>query len=613
VIEATEKSRLPGWSASGSGCERAHGVEFDRAIGVQLRAGADSSQRECAMNFEASSVAVVRRQLVGWSSGCNGQEKGSAMLRTTSLSAFFLGLSACIGTIGGDDETGPTISEEAANEVGATGLRRLSVFEFEQTLLDLTGWTQANARQLLPTDTFVPFDNDLTLQVPSEALIKGAEILAGDIADAIVADPTVRAKIVGCVPSGAADDACFRSFVETFGRRALRRKLSAEEVTKFAALSKFGKDANDFWVGVNAALRAFLQHPEFLYRVEIGSPVADEPGVHKLSDNELATRLSYFLIGSTTPDWLLDAVEGGELATADGVHSAAVRLMDDPRARARVSRFHALWLSYAQLSAEGIAVDMRAETDALLDRVIFDEKRSWTDLLSVDETFLSPALAEHYGMPSPGAEAAWVKYGDTGRKGLFSHGTFLSAVAKFGDTSPTQRGLLIRTRLFCQTIPKPDAALMVNVDMPPVSDDPNACKNERYDMWKTAPCDSCHKLMDPIGFGLENFNAAGQFRATEPDRPECVIDGNGSLEGVGTFNGPAELGALVIESGGVEECVARQLYRYAAGHAKLDEHDEALLKRIVKESSEGGLKLDAWMLGYVSAEAFRFRREENVQ
>jgi hypothetical protein len=519
----------------------------------------------------------------------------------------------CVGDIG-DGEPGATISQETADEVGASGMRRLSVAEYQTTVLDLLQLDAASASELLPSDTLVPFDNDYSTQTPSEALIKGAEVLAGDLAEAVLADPALRVGITGCEPSSSVDAACFRSFIETFGRRALRRPLTDDEIDAFAGLSEFAIEADDFWVGVGAALRAFLQHPQFLYRVEIGEPVASQPGIRRLDDFETATRLSYFLIGTTTPDWLLDAAEAGELEEPEGVADAAQRLFDDDRARARVARFHAMWLSYAQLSDTGVSGLMHDETAALLDRIIFDEARPWTDVLLADETFLTPELAEHYGLPSPGTEPGWVKYGDSGRKGLLSHGTFLSAASKFGDTSPTQRGLLVRARLFCQTIEKPPPDLNVDIDEPPPSSDPNACKAERYSMSKQEACSGCHTLMDPIGFGLEAFDATGRFRETEPNRPDCPIDGEGDFVGVGTFNGPGELAVLAVESGLAEACVARQLYRFAVGRFALDDHDLALLERVVADASgEGGLELDGFIRGYVTSDAFRYYREEGAK
>jgi hypothetical protein len=520
-------------------------------------------------------------------------------------------LSGCVGQIGGDPE--PEVSQETASEVGISGMRRLSIAEVRATVRDLTGFDPPTAESLLPGDDLAPFDNDYTRQQASEALIKGAELLAGDVADAVVSDPTLRAGVVGCEPSGPDDLACFRSFLESFGRKALRRPLSSAEVDRFATLLDYSVETSDFWLGVNAAMRALLQHPEFLYRVEIGEPVAGSPGLRKLGDHEIGARLSYFLLGTTPPDFLLDAADAGELTDPAGLAAAAEQLWDDDRARLRMARFHAMWLGYSQLSADGISGMMHSETSALLDRVIFDEPSAWTDVLLATETFLTPELAEHYGLALPDGEAGWVSYGESGRKGLLSHGTFLSVGAKFGDTSPTQRGLLVRARMFCQPIGKPPPNLNVNVDMPPQVEDPNACKEDRYFMTEDESCKGCHSLMDPIGFGLEAFGPNGQFREAEPNKPECEIDGVGTFDG-DPFVGPAGLADLAVESGLVEACVAKQLYRFAVGRFDLDEHDEVLIKRVVADATtEEGLELGAFVKAYITSEAFRYRRDEVTQ
>lgn len=517
------------------------------------------------------------------------------------------------GTSQGDTGTGTDgpepVPDDVAEEIGVSGLRRLSLAEYEQTVGDLLGLTPAQVQELLPADTLTPFDNDFTTQTASEALIKGLELLAGDVAEAVVASPELREALVPCTPTGPDDAVCFRDFLTQLGRRMLRRPLSDAELDRFATLQSYAIDEDDFWAGVGAGLRLLLQHPEFIYRVELGQPVPDAPGVFQLDGYEVGTRLSYLILGSTPPDWLLDAAEAGQLDTGDGIADAAAMLLDDPRARARMARFHSLWLAYENLSREGLYGDMHAETRALVERVVFDEPRPWTEMLLATETFVTPELAEHYGLPAP-AEAGWVPYGDTGRGGLLSHGAFLSVGAKFGDTSPTQRGLLVRTKLFCQEIPKPPPELMVDVCAPPQAD-PDACKIDRYFMSTEPACQGCHSMMDPIGFGLERYDASGAYRTAEADRPECTIPGDGEFVGLGDFNGPAELATLAVESGQVEACVARQLYRFAVGRTTLDEHDERFLERLVQEGgSGGGLELVPFVRAYVASDAFRYRREE---
>jgi len=152
----------------------------------------------------------------------------------------------------------------------------------------------------------------------------------------------------------------------------------------------------------------------------------------------------------------------------------------------------------------------------------------------------------------------------------------------------------------------------VNVDMPP--GDSSQCKKQRYYMSTDPSCSGCHQLMDPIGFGLEAYDASGAFRTTDTNRPDCPIDGNGSLLGVGAFNGPGQLADLIVKAGQVEACVAQQLYKYAVGRSTLDSHDTAIISLLVKNATQkDGLHFDQVLLQYVGSKAFRFRRDEVTQ
>ncbi len=525
-------------------------------------------------------------------------------------------LAACVGEIGGlpSDSVPDGPSQEVLDEIGVSGLRRLTAAEYDATVFELVG-VMVDSESSLPEDLRTPYDNDYTLQLASEALITSADALAGQIAEQVVSDNGLRSAVVPCTPSGPDDAACYRQFVEQFGRRAFRRTLSDEEVTGFMRFTEHGETAGDFWVAVDSGLRAFLQHPNFLYRVELGSPVEGQPGVFRLTQFELATRASYLLLGTMPPNWLLDDAEAGKLGDRAGIEAMVNKLIDDDRTLERVARFHAMWMSYERMPiAAELAADMQQETRALLKRVIFERELPWVEVLRSEETYLTPTLAEHYGLPAPSGGSGWVTYGDSGRQGLLSQGSFLSAVAKFDDTSPTQRGLLIRTRLFCQDIPTPPPDLNVNTDEPPEGPDPDACKQERYNMWQMDGCSSCHLQLEPVGFGLENYDSQGRYREHEPDRPDCAIDGSGELEGVGAFSGPAQLAELMVEDGQVDQCVSTQLLRFALGRYELGREDKALASRLVADASgENGLEMRKLLVELVASEAFRHRREEALR
>jgi hypothetical protein len=250
--------------------------------------------------------------------------------------------------------------------------------------------------------------------------------------------------------------------------------------------------------------------------------------------------------------------------------------------------------------------------------VIFEEKRPWKDLFLFDETYVTSFLAEHYGLAPPASpEGDWVRYADgpggVGRRGILSHGSFLSNGAKFNDTSPVKRGRIVRERLFCKNIGDPPPN--VNIDAPVVPEDA-VCKPERLAAHRQGGCASCHDLMDPLGFGLEGYDQFGVFRTHETDIPDtaadesqCVIEGKGESE-QGPFTGPAELGELLVDAGIVTNCVALQLYRFATGRAELDSVDEHVVEMISGKLGRSDFTFDDLVLEMVAHPSFANRREE---
>lgn len=504
----------------------------------------------------------------------------------------------------------PTAAAPTVDMTPPAGMRRLSAAEYDATVRDLLGDPAGGSNLVLPDDSRTPFDNDYTNQTSSKTLVEGVELLAADATGRLLKDTTRRARVVGCQPAGAKDDACLKSFVTSFGRRALRRPLADDEVTRFLTLGSLGQMANDFYVSVNAVVRAFLQHPSFLHRIELGTPVAGQPGIYKLSDDEVAARLSYLLWGSMPSAALFDLADRKRLETPDAVRAAATDMLTDPRARDRIKRFHAMWIGFEELKqAPELADAMRTETGALIDRVIFDDRRPWQDIFRMDETFVGDALAKHYGITGPGGtQPQWVKWGPSGRRGLLSQGSFLQVGTKANDSSPTMRGLFVRRNLFCQPIAPPPPG--VNTDNVPPAVGADACKKTRYAAHDQGGCRGCHDQIDPVGFGLEAYDKEGRFRTTEADHPECPISGEGEIVGVGRFKGPAELAARALEAGLLNSCVVEQLHRFASGRTNLDDLDRALVARLADRAGKKDFRFDTLMLDLIGSPTFVHRREE---
>jgi hypothetical protein len=499
-----------------------------------------------------------------------------------------------------------------------SAVRRLTKSELRLTIQDLTGVDVAAEVTKFPEDyaeagDVFAFDNKYTLQQPSAALIEAAKNLADTVGARLLADPAVRARVLPCAPKGAGDDACLRAFVSGFGRRALRRPLAPAEVDGYVnKLRPFGVEANDFGVTVSLVVRVMLQDPEFLYRVEVGQPVAGMPGVLKLTGYEAASRLAYFLWGTAPDDALLDAAGRG-LDTPEALKQAALRMLDDPRARRGVGRFHGMWLGYErQPPPAPLQRSMLDETSALLERVLFKEKRPWLDLFRASETYVDAALAAHYGLPKPAGGSGWVSYGDSGRQGILAQGSFLGVDRKFEDTSPTIRGLLVRARLMCQAVPPP-MNLNVDTDTPPAD---GRCKTDRYSMWRRGgACQGCHELMDPIGHGLENFDRAGRYRTVAPGdqgKDDCTIAGAGVLvqgNERAEFKGVAGLSEALVASKALESCVTTQLASFYLGR-EIRGEETALFDRVAARFAAGGHRFDQMLLDFVSLPGFGYRLAE---
>ena len=512
------------------------------------------------------------------------------------------------GTTGSTGATGGGGAGAGESYVASESVaRRLSRAELDNTLESLLGDASSPARQILSEDEHSPYDNDYTLQIASAALIDSLELLASDVAGRAVASDAFRDSLP-CVPSGNTDAECFRSVAEHLLTRGFRRVVSDEEIEPYLSLLDFASEEVpgrpiDFYTSVELLIRSIVQDPEFLYRIEVGTPT-DTEGLVELDDFEVASRMSYLLWGDMPDDDLFAEARSGALLDPEERRSSAERMFARPRAREQLKRFHAMWLGYRTIpqSAE-LAAAFARETNALLDRVLFDEPQDYTNLFTMPETYLDDALAEHYGLGAPGGEG-WVPYADSGRLGILSHGSVLSSFSKFSDTSPTQRGILVRTRLMCDVVSPPPAS--VNTDEPPSAMDA-ACKVDRYQEHRTsAACATCHSALDPIGFGLENYDMAGRFREHDNDNESCAIDGVGSVEPYGEFSGPGELAQILVEQGEIDDCVLRQYLSFAVGR-ELMAGEVELADDLVERLRSGDHLLPSVLVDYVASPAFTLK------
>lgn len=498
---------------------------------------------------------------------------------------------------GGTDDSPP--SGEDSADIGVRWMSRLSRAEYGGCVFDVLGVEVAqDDLDTIPDGEPSPFDNDARTQTSSSSLVSAYERVARSVAERAVATPSIQEAVDAC----DGDAACFDDIVSTYARRLFRRPVPSDEVAAFVALRMPDMDDGD---ALRLILSAMLQDASFLFRVEIGEPVDGDEDLRRLDGVEVANRMSFLLWGIGPDDALLEAASTGTLTDADGRLEQVQRMLASPHAVRRAQRFFALWLGYSVLPHDdALSTAMQRESDALVARM-WEHGDSWTAPFTASETFVTDALAEHYGLDVHAAvDGTWVDYGDSRRGGILSHGSFLALGSKFGDTSPVVRGLEVRRRLMCLDIPPPPPELEVDVDSPPPGE--SACKPELYaPMVENDACAVCHVHLNPLGFGLEAFDAQGRFRTHEMDAPQCPVEGKGELPGVGPFWGPGELGQLLVDTDAFTSCYATHLLRFWLARADI-EADADIVDELL-EAAGPDPTLQVLLELFVASEAFGYR------
>jgi hypothetical protein len=423
-------------------------------------------------------------------------------------------------------------------------------------------------------------------------------------------------KNVGCDPVAIGVEACGAEFIETFGQRAFRRPLTAEERTTLRGLFDLGR-VDGFRAGIQMVIEAALQSPRFLYRVEFGVPDASGAGVARVDDWEMASRLSYFLWGTMPDDTLFAAAAAGELSEPAQIESHARRMIDDERARAAVENFHRQWLDYNRIANVGkdallfpewssaIGGAMLEETRAFLDYAVFDEEGGdLATLLGSPVTFLNRELAAFYGVSGVEGDAFQrIDLDPSRRAGLLTMGTLLTINAHSNQTSPVHRGKLVREQFLCDLMPAPPDDVEITVPEP----DPDSTAKERFAQHSEDPtCRGCHRLMDPIGFGFENYDAVGRFRTEDNGVP---IDATGEVtesDIEGSFDGAVDLAHKLASSREVESCYALMWFRFGYGRGE-SKDDSCSLDAIESAFAASGGDIKALLVALTLTDAFRYR------
>jgi hypothetical protein len=434
----------------------------------------------------------------------------------------------------------------------------------------------------------------------------------------VAAHNLLRDRIMICNPATLDPRICAREIVAAFGRRAWRHPLGDDEIDRFVefistANSQDDKGSDDFATGISLALRAMLASPQFLFRIETDPDPASRPP-KPLNDYELASRLSYFL-WSTMPDEELFAVAAtGTLGRDDVLRGQVERMLADPMALAFVDNFAGQWLSLRGLDEHepdadvfpaydmALKNDMVTETKMLF-QALLNGNRPVHELLTADFTYANARLAAHYGLRSESDGEAEVLESferlalPPERSGLLGHASMLTVTSNPTRTSPVKRGKWVLEQLLC-TAPPPPPPGVAGLQRQSM---PSASLRERMESHRADPlCAACHTLMDPIGFGLENFDGTGRWRELDGG---FAIDASGALPGEQAFEGGVELAALLAQDARFPRCVVSKLYTYALGRAPTWD-----VSPFTTNWLEGGAGLNDLVVAIATSQPFRQHR-----
>jgi hypothetical protein len=441
--------------------------------------------------------------------------------------------------------------------------------------------------------------NSAAIAGVSSAQLQSIQGVAASVASQVV-DPAHRNYLVPCKPASlnGPDSACTSQFLSRVGRLLFRRALSDAELNMYVELAgSAAEQLEDFYAGLEIALEGMLISPEGLFVVEHSEPDPDKPGQRRLDGYSLASRLSFFLWNAGPDDELLTAAESGELQSPEGMQRAVDRMLASPRLTDGMRAFFddmfafdevktlakdsSIYPEFTRVTAE----DAREQTlRTTLDHLLVNDQ-DYRDLFVTRSTVMSPALAIIYGVP---AQPGWSPYTfpeDSPRAGLLTHVSFLSLHAHPGRSSVTLRGKALRERFLCQVVPEPPPGIDFSVVSNPDSSYPTQRQRVRAHL-ETPSCAGCHRITDPIGLSLEQFDGAGSYRTTENG---ATIDASGGLDGF-EFDGAIGLGQALRENPELPRCLVQRVYSYGTGSPP-EAETRAVLDYFNQEFAADGYRL----------------------
>jgi hypothetical protein len=466
-----------------------------------------------------------------------------------------------------------------------------------------------------------PFTRNLDLQDMNGVPIINRVQITGPFAATGSGDTPSRRRIFVCQPKSAAGELpCAKTIISTLARRAYRRPVNDADLELLLSFYQKGRNKGSFDAGIETALRLILTDPKFLYRAEPDPASVAPDSIYRISDLELASRLSFFLWSSGPDDELLNVATQGKLKDPAVLQQQVKRMMADLKAEALVTNFASEWLFLRNLQSvnpasddfpnfdENLRVAFLRETQLFVGSVM-REDRNVLDLLNANYTFVNERLAKHYGIPDIyGSQFRRVTLTDEARRGLLGQGSILTVTSYPTRTSPVLRGKWILENIMGTPPPAPPP------NVPALKENDEGGKvttvRERLEEHRRNPaCATCHRVMDPLGFSLDNFDAIGQWRSKEAGLP---IDASGQLADGTKINGIADLRAALLKH--PERFVGtmtEKLMTYALGRG-LEYYDMPVVRGIARDAGQNDYRFSSIVMGIVKSTAFQMKRSHEA-
>lgn len=493
---------------------------------------------------------------------------------------------------------------------GRVTIRRLNRAEYNNTIRDLTGVDFKPADDFPSDDVGNGFDNIGDVLAMPPLLVEKYLDAAKTITDRALEDKEARKLIIICEPANDTERLeCATRIIRHFATRAFRRPVTDDELQRLVELgSKAYQSGLSYDDTLKYVMQAVLVSPNFLFKVEM-DPAEDEL-VRSLDDFEIATRLSYFLWSSMPDEELYRLARDGELQKESVLVDQIRRMLADPKSEALVENFAGQWLQLRRLADvqpdpdtyagfdEGLKVSMRGETEAFF-RAVMQENRSVLDFLVADFSFIDQRLADHYGLPKVEGEGFQrVKLPDS-RRGVLTHGSILLITSNPTRTSPVKRGKWIMENFLGESPPPPPDGVQELEEQPELL----GSLRERMEQHRENPaCGVCHRTMDVLGFGLENFDGTGAWRDQDGRHS---IDPSGSLPGGLDFETSGELMQILAENKQEDfcRCLTEKMLTYALGRG-LQTYDRCTVDSVLDQMEQDDFRFVSMIQGIVLSEPF---------